>query len=78
MLNTAGQSNGYVKLYLDDQLIAERTDVEIRTSNDHQFNYLGYGGWYSNGFGGNTQPNPASVSSYLIDDIGFRSEKSAN
>ena len=73
MLNTAGQSNGYVKIFLKDQLIAERTDIQIRSSNDHQFNYLAYGGWYSNG-----GVDPANTSSYLIDDISFRREKSVD
>ena len=68
-LNTPGQSDGFVKLYLDDELIASRDNLEIRSSSEHQINTILFGGWYSNGIAGNPSPDPVTPSSFLIDDI---------
>lgn len=69
-LNTPGQANGWVRLTLDGDVIAERTGLEIRDNAAHKFNNVMFGGWYSNGAAGqNPSIDPATASTKLIDDV---------
>lgn len=69
-LNTVGVADGWVRLFVDDVLVAEKYDLEIRDSADHKINQALFGGWYSNSAAGqNPQRDPASPTSLLIDDI---------
>lgn len=68
-LNQVGQSDGFVRLFMDGSLIAARSGLQIRSSEDHLINSVLFGGWYSNGVLGNPSINPAAPTSFLIDDI---------
>ena len=73
-LNNAGFADGSIRLYVDDQLVGENTQVEIREKNDYLINRLSFGGWYSNSAGGaNPSLSPAAPTSLLIDDISVTS-----
>ncbi len=69
-LNTVGQSDGEVRLWIDGVKIVEKTGVVIRDESTQTINRVLYGGWYSNGASGqNPAINPASPTSLLIDDV---------
>lgn len=69
-LNTVGTSDGWVRLYVDDVLVAEKSNLLIRASADHRFNRVMFGGWYSNEAAGNNPSlAPAAPTSLLIDDV---------
>lgn len=69
-LNDPGQQNGWVKLYVDDVLVAELSGLEIRDTHDHLFNRVLVGGWYSNGAAGlNPAVDPQGTTYKLIDSI---------
>lgn len=72
-LNDAGFDNGWVRLYLDDLLIAEKDGIQIRVSNEALINSIHFGGWYSNGAAGlNPSPDPFTPTYYFIDDVSVR------
>ena len=69
-LNTIGQSDGEVRLWIDGVKIAEKTGIIIRDDQSQTINRVLYGGWYSNSAAGdNPSPTPASPTSLLIDDV---------
>ncbi len=71
-LNSINQSNGYVNLYLDQQLVISATNLKIRDEDIGVTRAL-VGGWYSNGVDGNTSIAPASPTSIRIDNVAVTS-----
>jgi hypothetical protein len=69
VLNTPGQSNGTVTLWIDGQKVATRTGLRIRGSLSSRMNTVKIGGWYSNSAHGNSCANPAQPSVLRMDDI---------
>lgn len=70
-LNDVGVANGESRLWVDDNLVAEVTNVELRFQN-HTVDQIWMGGWYS---GGNA-PEPSPACRY-IDDVSVSDEKHA-
>lgn len=71
VLNTPGQSDGKVRLWVDGVKLAEKTNLRIRGNlgSDVKLNTVKIGGWYSNGANGNTCTNPSAPSKIYMDDI---------
>jgi hypothetical protein len=69
VLNTPGRSDGSVRLWVDGVLKAEKTGLSIRGGMKSRLNTVKIGGWYSNGLGGNSCPNPAAPSRLYMDDV---------
>ena len=75
-LNTPGQSNGAVRVWVDDALQAQRTNFNIRGNVTALLNRVMIGGWYSNSAAGqNSCPNPQSASVRYIDDVVIATER---
>lgn len=69
-LNDPGASNGIVRIWIDGNLVIDRSSLPIRAGLTNKINLLLFGGWYSNADGGrNPQPDPAKASVRYIDDI---------
>jgi hypothetical protein len=68
-LNAPGKADGSVSLWVDGALKVEKKNLSIRGSGTAPLNTVKIGGWYSNGLGGNSCPNPASVSRLYMDDV---------
>ena len=62
-LNDVGVANGETRLWIDNELVASKTGVELRFSN-HTIDRIWIGGWYSGGIA----PEPSPAIRY-IDDI---------
>ncbi len=71
VLNTPGQSDGTVRLWVDGVKLAERSNLRIRGSlgSNVKLNTVKIGGWYSNGANSNSCPNPSAPSRIYMDDI---------
>jgi hypothetical protein len=63
-LNDIGVSNGVTRLWVDNQLLAEAKNVELRYVNSHTIDEVWMGGWYSGG----VNPSPSPACRY-IDDV---------
>ena len=75
-LNDPGSSNGLVKIWVDGNLIAQKSNLNIRGNLSAGLNNVMFGGWYSNGAAGrNPQPNPSPVSNRFVDDIAVGTER---
>lgn len=75
-LNDPGTSNGHVRLWVDGNLVVQRSNLNIRGNMTAGLNSVMFGGWYSNGAAGqNPQPNPSPVSVRYVDDVAIGSEK---
>lgn len=69
-LNTPGQSDGEVRLWIDGVQVLEKTGLYIRDLPTHTINRVMFGGWYSNsGSSVKTAFDPATPTSLLIDDV---------
>lgn len=70
-LNTPGQKDGSVKLWVDGTLVASKEGVNIRGTggSEVKLNRVRIGGWYSNGANGNSCKNPSQASTMFIDDV---------
>jgi hypothetical protein len=68
-LGTRGSSNGAVRLWIDDVLVAQRTNVNLTPKTDATLGEVWVGGWYS---GASPSPSPARR---YIDDIVVAEEK---
>ncbi len=70
-LNQAGKSNGIARIWVDGEMVAERTDINIRgnLSDAVKLNRLRVGGWYSNSARGNKCVDPSQPSRLYLDDI---------
>ena len=78
-LNTPGQANGSVRLYLNGILVAEKTGIQILDKAQHHINNVMFGGWYSNSAAGqNPAPSPATPTSLLIDDVRIETTQSSS
>jgi hypothetical protein len=62
-LGSRGQSNGAVRIWVNDKLIGERANINLLPSTDANIEEIWVGGWYSG-----LSPNPAPARRY-IDDI---------
>lgn len=71
ILNSQGVSDGIGRMWVDGQLVAERTDLRIRGNFGAavKLNTVRVGGWYSNGAGGNSCANPSRPSRLFMDDV---------
>jgi hypothetical protein len=63
-LNDIGVANGSARLWVDNNLIAQTGNVELRYDNTHTIDFVRMGGWYSGG--NNPEPSPACR---YIDDV---------
>lgn len=70
-LNDVGVSNGSASLRVDNQLLAQKTNIELRYDNTHTLDVVHMGGWYSGG--NNPEPSPACR---YIDDVTLTFTKS--
>lgn len=69
-LNTPGQSDGEMRIWVDGKLFAEKKGMNICGSFSSPINRVLFGGWYSNGAAGkNPCPNPVRPSVRYIDDV---------
>lgn len=69
-LNSPGSSNGEVRLWVDGNLLKERSGINIRGNRTENLNTVLFGGWYSNGAAGqNPYVNPAVPAIRYIDDV---------
>jgi hypothetical protein len=70
-LNTPGMKDGWVKIWVDGALAAQKTGLNLRGNGGYtvKLNRIRLGGWYSNTANGNTSPNPAQPSTVYIDDV---------
>lgn len=68
-LNDVGQPNGATRLWIDDRLVAEASDIKLRYAN-YTLDQIWIGGWYS---GGN-DPEPSPACRY-IDDVAASTQK---
>lgn len=62
-LGTRGQSNGAVRIWVNDVLIGQKTGVNLLPTTDASIEQVWVGGWYSG-----LSPNPAPARRY-IDDV---------
>lgn len=75
-LNDPGSANGEVRIWIDGNLLVQRTNVNIRGGLSKSINRILFGGWYSNGAKGlNPQPDPAVPSIRYIDDVVISTER---
>jgi hypothetical protein len=70
-LNTPGQSNGWVKVWVDGVPAASKTGLNIRGNGGSivKINRVRLGGWYSNSANGNSCASPSQPSTMYIDDL---------
>jgi hypothetical protein len=70
-LNTPGMKNGWVKIWVDGVLAAQKTGINIRGNGGYnvKLNRIRLGGWYSNSANGNSSSSPAQPSTVYIDDV---------
>jgi hypothetical protein len=70
-LNTPGQRDGSVKVWVDGVLAAQKTGINIRGNGGKgvRLNRLRIGGWYSNGANGNSCTSPSQPSTMFVDDV---------
>ncbi len=70
-LNTPGQKNGLVRLWVDGKMVGEKTGLNIRGGGGSsvRLNRVLIGGWYSNSARGNRCSAPSGPSSIYMDDI---------
>lgn len=71
IMNTPGMSDGIGRMWVDGQLVGERTNLRIRGNfgTGVKLNTVRVGGWYSNGAGGNSCANPSQPSRIYMDDV---------
>ncbi len=74
-LNTPGRSDGEVRVWVDEKLIAQKIGINITGSGSAAINRVLYGGWYSDSAGGNPCPNPAQDSIRYIDDVAISNSR---
>jgi len=67
-LGTAGSANGSARLWIDDKLVTERTNVNLLPKTSATIDRIWVGGWYSGA-------QPANNSCRYIDDIVVASTK---
>jgi hypothetical protein len=71
-LNTPGLRDGWVKIWVDGVLAAQKTGINIRGNGGStvKLNRIRLGGWYSNSAYSNYScANPAQASTVYIDDV---------
>ncbi len=69
-LNDPGSSNAEVRVWVDGQPVIQATGFDIRASLTAGLDSVLFGGWYSNGCGGqNPCPDPIVPSIRYIDDV---------
>jgi hypothetical protein len=69
-VNTRGENDGELRIWIDDTLVAERTGVNIRGSLTTGIDRALFGGWYSNGCTGqNPCLHPETPARRYIDDV---------
>ncbi len=70
-LNRPGQRDGEVRLWVDGNLVGEKTGINIRGGGGSgvRLNRVLIGGWYSNSARGNSCANPSQPSRLYMDDI---------
>ena len=68
-LNDVGSANGETRLWIDDTLVTQVTDIELRYAN-YTLDRVWLGGWYSGG--NNPEPSPACR---YVDDVAASAEK---
>ena len=70
-LNTPGMKDGWVKIWIDGVLAAQKTGLNIRGTGGStvKLNRIRVGGWYSNSANGNSCPSPAQASTMYVDDV---------
>ena len=70
-LNTPGMKDGWVKIWVDGALAAQKTGINIRGNGGYtvKLNRIRLGGWYSNSANGNGYSNPSQPSTVYIDDV---------
>jgi hypothetical protein len=75
-LNTPGQKNGWVKIWVDGVLAASKTGINIRGKGNWnvKLNRIRLGGWYSNSAHGNSCSSPSRPSTMYIDDVAVGTE----
>lgn len=71
ILNTPGQKNGLVKIWVDGVLAATKSGINIRGNGGStvKLNRVRLGGWYSNSANGNSCSSPSQPSTMYIDDV---------
>lgn len=67
-LGTQGSSNGATRLWIDDRLVAERTNLMLLPKSNATIDKIWVGGWYSGA-------SPANNSCRYVDDIVVASSK---
>lgn len=68
-LNTPGQSDGEVRVWIDSKLLMEKKAMNLTATVAAPINSVLFGGWYSNAAAGrNPCPNPVNPSLRYIDD----------
>jgi hypothetical protein len=68
-LNTPGQSDGQVRVWIDGKLLMEKKAMNLTGTVATPINSVLFGGWYSNAAAGkNPCPNPINPSVRYIDD----------
>ena len=70
-LNTPGLSNGWVKIWIDGNLVATKSSLNIRGNGGAsvKLNRIRVGGWYSNSANGNSCSSPSQPSTMYVDDV---------
>lgn len=70
-LNTPGMKDGWVKIWVDGVLAAQKTGLNIRGlgGSTVKLNRIRLGGWYSNSANGASCSSPAQPSTVFIDDV---------
>jgi len=68
-LNTPGQSDGLVEIFVDGEQRGRKENLNIRADTDHKFNRLLAGGWWSNGGSAECTPPADGVQYRYIDDF---------
>ena len=67
-LGTQGNSDGQMRLWIDNVLVAQANNVELLPSSNAKIEVIWMGGWYSG-------TNPAVVSRRYIDDVVISTQK---
>lgn len=74
-LNTPGKKDGIARVWVDDKLMLERKDLDIRGNSTAKMNRVLFGGWYSNGAKNNPCKDPSSTSIRYIDNVAISSSR---